>query len=122
MDTVATESNLSTEKSLAAMKKFAEQYAKRTGTYFCADPSVTAVVIEGLAKHKDSLGSPLCPCRHYEDKEAEAKQTFWNCPCVPMRERKECHCMLFLTPDNEFAGDKQDITNEDLEATRQTMA
>ena len=122
MDTVATESNLSTEKSLAAMKKFAEQYAKRTGTYFCADPSVTAVVIEGLAKHKDTLGSPLCPCRHYEDKEAEAKQTFWNCPCVPMRERKECHCMLFLTPDNEFAGELQDITNEDLEAARQMMA
>ena len=122
MDTAATESNLSTEKSLAAMKKFAEQYAKRTGTYFCADPSVTAVVIEGLAKHKDTLGSPLCPCRHYEDKEAEAKQTFWNCPCVPMRERKECHCMLFLTPDNEFAGELQDITNEDLEAARQMMA
>ena len=122
MDTVATESNLSTEKSLAAMKKFAEQYAKRTGTYFCADPSVTAVVIEGLAKHKDTLGSPLCPCRHYEDKVAEAKQTFWNCPCVPMRERKECHCMLFLTPDNEFAGELQDITNEDLEAARQMMA
>lgn len=122
MDTVATESNLSTEKSLAAMKKFAEQYAKRTGTYFCADPSVTAVVIEGLAKHKDTLGAPLCPCRHYEDKQAEAKQTFWNCPCVPMRERKECHCMLFLTPDNEFAGELQDITSEDLEAARQMMA
>lgn len=122
MDTAAKEPKLSTEKSLAAMKKFAEQYAKRTDTYFCIDPSVTAVVIEGLAKHKDILGAPLCPCRHYEDKEAETKQTFWNCPCVPMRERKECHCMLFLTPDNDFAGDKQEITNEDLQETRKTMA
>ncbi|AMW31478.1 ferredoxin--nitrite reductase [Limnospira fusiformis SAG 85.79] len=112
---------LSTPKSLEAMKRFAEQYAKRTGTYFCAEPSVTAVVIEGLAKHKDDLGSPLCPCRHYEDKEAEVKDAFWNCPCIPMRERKECHCMLFLTPDNDFAGDQQTIEMEVLEEARKSM-
>lgn len=52
------------------------------------DKSVTAVVIQGLAEHKDTLGAPLCPCRHYDDKAAEAAQGFWNCPCVPMRERK----------------------------------
>lgn len=45
-------------------------------------------MIKGLAEHKDTLGAPLCPCRHYDDKEAEAAQGFWNCPCVPMRERK----------------------------------
>jgi hypothetical protein len=61
---------------------------RRSGTYFCVDKSVTAVVIQGLAEHKDTLGAPLCPCRHYDDKEAEAAQGFWNCPCVPMRERK----------------------------------
>lgn len=60
----------------------------RTGTYFCVDLSVTAVVIKGLAEHKDELGAPLCPCRHYDDKAAEAEQGYWNCPCVPMRERK----------------------------------
>lgn len=60
----------------------------RTGTYFCMDLSVTAVVIKGLAEHKDELGAPLCPCRHYDDKAAEAEQGYWNCPCVPMRERK----------------------------------
>ena len=100
---------MATNKNLAAMKNFAQTYAKRTGTYFCIDLSVTAVVIEGLAKHKDDLGAPLCPCRHYEDKEAEVKAAFWNCPCIPMRERKECHCMLFLTSDNEFSGEMQDI-------------
>jgi ferredoxin-thioredoxin reductase catalytic chain len=52
------------------------------------DKSVTAVVIQGLAEHKDSLGAPLCPCRHYDDKQAEVEQGYWNCPCVPMRERK----------------------------------
>jgi ferredoxin-thioredoxin reductase catalytic chain len=108
--------NQGTDKSLEAMRHFSETYAQRTGTYFCVDPSVTAVVIEGLAKHKDDLGAPLCPCRHYEDKAAEAAAAFWNCPCVPMRERKECHCMLFLTPDNDFAGELQHITFDEIRA------
>ena len=96
------------------MRKFAEQYARGSGTYFCMDKSVTAVVIKGLAEHKETLGAPLCPCRHYDDKEAEAKQGYWNCPCVPMRERKECHCMLFLTEDNDFAGADQTITMDEI--------
>jgi ferredoxin-thioredoxin reductase catalytic chain len=108
----------SSDKNLEAMLNFSEQYAKRTGTYFCSEPSVTAVVIEGLAKHKDDLGAPLCPCRHYEDKQAEVNAAFWNCPCVPMRERKECHCMLFLTSDNEFAGDKQELSLETIKQIR----
>ena len=104
------------------MKNFAETYARRTGTYFCVDPSVTAVVIEGLAKHKDELGAPLCPCRHYEDKKAEVSATFWNCPCVPMRERNDCHCMLFLNPDNDFAGEQQEITMAELVSVRESLA
>lgn len=109
--TVATES-----KSLETMRKFSEQYAKRTDTFFCVDKSVTAVVIQGLAENKDELGAPLCPCRHYDDKQAEAQQGFWNCPCVPMRERRECHCMLFLPSDNDFAGEEQQITIEEVKA------
>jgi ferredoxin-thioredoxin reductase catalytic chain len=100
--------------SLEAMRKFSETYAKRTGTFFCIDSSVTAVVVEGLAKHKDAYGAPLCPCRHYDDKQAEVQAAYWNCPCVPMRERKECHCMLFLTSNNEFAGNHQNISSEAL--------
>eukprot|EP00887_Chlorella_sp_A99_P006388 scaffold3.g6388.t1 len=96
------------------MRKFSEQYAKRTGTYFCVDKSVTAVVIKGLAEHKDELGTPLCPCRHYDDKVAEAQEGFWNCPCVPMRERKECHCMLFLESANDFSGEDQTITLDEV--------
>ncbi|MEM8779150.1 MAG: ferredoxin-thioredoxin reductase catalytic domain-containing protein [Cyanobacteria bacterium P01_G01_bin.49] len=123
MTSVNTNTNISqSDKVLEAMKNFSEQYAKRTDTYFCSEPSVTAVVIEGLAKHKEELGSPLCPCRHYEDKEAEVKNTYWNCPCVPMRERKDCHCMLFITPDNEFAGDKQEIDLEYIKEVRENMS
>ena len=117
----ANTDNQASEKNLEAMRHFSETYAKRTGTYFCVDPSVTAVVIEGLAKHKDDLGAPLCPCRHYEDKEAEVHATFWNCTCVPMRERKECHCMLFLTSDNDFAGENQDIELDYIKTVRDSM-
>ena len=38
---------------------------------YCEDKSVPAVVIVGLALHKETLGAPLCPCRHYENKELE---------------------------------------------------
>jgi ferredoxin-thioredoxin reductase catalytic chain len=120
--TSETSNNIEHDKTLLAMKNFAEQYAKRTDTYFCIDPSVTAVVIEGLARHKEELGAPLCPCRHYEDKEAEVKNTYWNCPCVPMRERKECHCMLFITPDNDFAGTEQEIPLTEIASLRESMA
>ena len=116
-----TAENTASDKSLELMKSFAEKYAKRTDTYFCVDPSVTAVVIEGLAKHKEELGAPLCPCRHYEDKKAEVENAFWNCPCVPMRERNDCHCMLFITSDNDFAGDKQDIELDYIKEVTNTM-
>ena len=106
--------NSDSPKSLQAMLKFAETYAQRTNTFFCSDLSVTSIVIEGLARHKDEYGAPLCPCRHYDDKSTEVSVAYWNCPCVPMRERKECHCMLFLTPDNEFSGNAQKIDLEYL--------
>lgn len=93
-------------KATKAMTFFTNSYLKNTGTKLCSDKSIPAVVIKGLAEHKVSLGAPLCPCRFYEDKEAEAKDGFWNCPCVPMRERHECHCMLFLTEDNSFVGEE----------------
>ena len=103
------------QKNLEAMRKFAETYATRSNTFFCSEPATTAVVLEGLAKHKDELGSPLCPCRYYEDKEAEVASAYWNCPCVPMRERHECHCMLFLPADHPFAGEHREISMAQIE-------
>lgn len=96
-------------KSIDSIKQFAENYAKVTDTFFCLDLDVTKSVIMGLAKNKEVLGAPLCPCRYYDDKEDEISLAFWNCPCVPMRERKECHCMLFLIPENEFASKSQSL-------------
>jgi ferredoxin-thioredoxin reductase catalytic chain len=92
-----------------SMKQFAESYAKSTDTYFCSDFEVTQSVLLGLAKNKQFFGAPLCPCRYYDNKEDEISLAYWNCPCVPMRERKECHCMLFLTSDNEFSSSNQTI-------------
>ena len=100
---------------LEAMRQFAESYAKRTNTFFCSDRTVTAYVLEGLAKNKTELGAPLCPCRYYDDKKEEVAASFWNCPCLPMRERKECHCMLFLTSDNDYTSNSQELSFEELE-------
>jgi len=108
------EHDIAMEKATKAMTAFTNKYLENTGTTLCSDKSVPAVVIKGLAEHKVTLGAPLCPCRFYDDKEAEAKDGFWNCPCVPMRERHECHCMLFLTDDNQFAGDEQNISYDEV--------
>lgn len=94
-------------KIIDAMQLFAENYAKTTNTFFCIDAEVTDSVILGLSKNKEQFGAPLCPCRYYDDKLDEISLAYWNCPCVPMRERKECHCMLFLTPTNEFSSSRQ---------------
>mmetsp|Transcript_33491 Transcript_33491/g.47555 ORF Transcript_33491/g.47555 Transcript_33491/m.47555 type:complete len:167 (+) Transcript_33491:145-645(+) len=102
------------EKATKAMTAFTNTYLKNTDTKLCNDKSIPAVVIKGLAEHKVSLGAPLCPCRFYDDKEAEAKAGYWNCPCVPMRERHECHCMLFLTEDNGFVGEESTISVDEV--------
>lgn len=34
---------------------------------------------------------------------------------------QECHCMLFLTPDNDFAGTEREITMEEIEAATAGM-
>lgn len=66
------------EKALKAMTEFSNKYIANTGTYYCQDKSIPAVVVKGLAEHKVTLGKPLCPCRFYEDKEKEAKDGYWN--------------------------------------------
>ena len=74
------EREIAVEKATKAMTAFSNTYIKNTGTKYCQDMSIPAVVIKGLAEHKVTLGAPLCPCRYYEDKEKEAKDGYWNCP------------------------------------------
>jgi hypothetical protein len=61
-----------TDKSLEVMRKFSEQYAKRTDTFFCSDLSVTAVVVKvsqppnivNLVAPALCLPLPPVPCFH----------------------------------------------------------
>lgn len=99
------EKNEKHEKALKAMTAFTNRYLKLTGTRICEDPSIAATVLNGLAMNKNELGSPLCPCRFYEDKAVEVADGYWNCPCEPMRKEGHCHCMLFLQPDHDMAGE-----------------
>ena len=98
-----------TQDVVRSMKMFAESYAKSTNTYFCSDLEITQSVIIGLAKNKLESGAALCPCRCYSQKTEEASFALWNCPCVPMRERKECHCMLFLPEQSPFSSSHQEV-------------
>lgn len=42
------------DKSVELMRKFSEQYARRSDTFFCADKSVTSVVIKVICIHIES--------------------------------------------------------------------
>ena len=42
----ADASNDKSDKSVEVMRKFSEQYSRRSNTFFCADKTVTAVVIK----------------------------------------------------------------------------
>ena len=121
-DMTPEEREIAMDKATKAMTVFTNKYLKNTSTRLCSDKSVPAVVIKGLAEHKVDLGAPLCPCRFYEDKEAEVKDGYWNCPCVPMRERHECHCMLFLTDDNAFVGEETHISVDEVLEKSQGMS
>jgi ferredoxin-thioredoxin reductase catalytic chain len=83
-----------------SLKQFAKTYATSTNTFFSSELKITESVLIGLTLNKEKYGAPLCPCRYYDNKEDEISLAYWNCPCIPMRERKECHCMLFLTNEN----------------------
>ena len=67
------------EKATQVMTTFTNKYTANTGTYLCKDKGIPVVVIKGLAKHKVTLGAPLCPCWFYEDKE---KVYHVVCVCV----------------------------------------
>nr|GME07724.1 ferredoxin-thioredoxin reductase catalytic chain, chloroplastic [Ipomoea batatas] len=59
---------------------------------------------------------------HYDDKTAEVEKGFWNCPCLPLREMKQgvpLHAFNF-SPHNDFAGEKQTISLEEIRETTAT--
>ena len=85
--------------SMEKMEKFVTAYCKKTGTSRHPNDDVTQGVIEGLARHRDQLGRPLCPCRFYPDKQAEIQHRTWICACEDMKVYKYCHCLLFVNEE-----------------------
>ncbi|KAL9683854.1 hypothetical protein QQ045_021281 [Rhodiola kirilowii] len=54
------------EKSIEIMRKFSEQYARKSGTYFCVDKGVTSVVIKTVRRNlkldaRDAKGKKVLP-------------------------------------------------------------
>lgn len=86
-------------ESIAKMRRYAEKFAEKSGSYLHPHPEITEFLVIGLAKHVDDLGRPLCPCNFYEDKEAEAKLGRWICACEEMQRYKYCHCLLFVNEE-----------------------
>ena len=86
--------------SLERVRTYVRKYWKKTGTSPHPDPKVTEAVIQGLARHMDEFGRPLCPCNFYADKKAEVERSReWVCACDEMRQYRYCHCLLFVTPE-----------------------
>lgn len=82
---------------LEKMTRFAENFAKKSGTVVNPNKEAAEAVIQGLAAHVQELGKPLCPCNFYPDKEEEVKKRRWICACDEMQIFKYCHCLLFTT-------------------------
>lgn len=79
------------ERSLAKMWKFVENFAEKSGTFLHPEQYITDLLVIGLARNIDEVGRPLCPCNHYDDKVEEAKSSVWSCPCEEMQRWKYCH-------------------------------
>ncbi len=78
-------------QNVEKMRRFAERYAEKSGTYLHPQREITELLVTGLAKNIDEVGRPLCPCNFYEDKAAEAKSSRWSCACEEMQRFKYCH-------------------------------
>ena len=87
------------ELAIAKLRNFVQKYCDKSGTSVHPDPEVTEAVVLGLAQNADSIGRPLCPCRFYPDKQAEAKNRTWICACDDMQIYKYCHCLLFVNKE-----------------------
>ena len=75
-----------TAKSLGKIELYVLKYREKSGTFGHPDSDITQGVVEGLAKHLDQFGRPLCPCNFYPDKQAEvARSREWFCACDEMK-------------------------------------
>ena len=88
-------------KAFARIKRFVKRYCEKSGTVTHPDMEISEAVVMGLAGNLATLGKPLCPCRFYPDKKAEAKHRTWICACDDMQIYKYCHCLLFVNDEGK---------------------
>ena len=83
------------------IRRYVENYWRKSGTSPHPEPAITEAVITGLASNMEEVGRPLCPCNFYPDKQAEIREhgRRWFCACDEMKKWKYCHCLLFVTPE-----------------------
>jgi ferredoxin-thioredoxin reductase catalytic chain len=94
-----TELSKPSQANIDKMWTYARKYAEKSGTSLHPDVTVTETVVEGLARHIELVGRPLCPCNFYPDPAAEAKLRRWICACDEMQKYKYCHCLLFVNEE-----------------------
>ena len=87
------------QANIDKMWAYARKFAEKSGTSLHPDVTVTETVVEGLARHIEMVGKPMCPCVFYPDIKEEAKQRRWVCACDEMQKYKYCHCLLFVTKE-----------------------
>jgi len=87
------------QANIDKMWAYARKFAEKSGTSLHPDRTVTETVVEGLARHIEMVGKPLCPCVFYPDPHEEAKLRRWVCACDEMQKWKYCHCLLFVTSE-----------------------
>ena len=105
-----------TAASLEKVQKLVRIYTEKTGTTTHPDATVTAAIVTGLARNLDELGRPLCPCRLYPDRVAEAKHRTWICACDDMQIYKYCHCLLFVNSEGKPITEHLPPNHEGLQA------
>src|SRR5204863_2744788 len=87
------EGHMPSQANIDKMWAYARKFAEKSGTSLHPDVTVTETVVEGLARHIEEVGRPLCPCNFYPDPKEEAKQRRWICACEEMQKYKYCHCL-----------------------------
>lgn len=90
-----------TADSIRRVEKLVRIYTEKSGTVTHPDQSITAAVVQGLARNLDALGRPLCPCRFYPNPVEEARHRTWICACDDMQIYKYCHCLLFVNTEGK---------------------
>ena len=85
----------------AKTRQMVEKYSKASGYPINPDESITATVVEGLARNRLRHGLPYCPCVIVSGDRDRDRAII--CPCAnhkkDIAETGMCHCALYVSAD-----------------------